>query len=86
MHAPGKCLEMYGFGTGNGGQVDLWDYNGGQNQKWSIQITDNGYYKITNANSGIVLDVAASSLNNGGALEQWTYSGGRNQQWGFVKI
>ena len=82
----GKCLEVYGLNTADGGQVDLWDYYGGANQKWSIQLTDNGYYKIINANSGKALDVNGASLNNGVAAVQWTYSGGRNQQWGFVKI
>jgi endoglucanase len=85
VHAATKCLEINGWSTANGGQAVVWDYNGGANQKWSIQITDNGYYRITNTNSGKAMDMAGSSLNNGTAAVQWTYSGGRNQQWVFVK-
>jgi aryl-phospho-beta-D-glucosidase BglC (GH1 family) len=88
MHVSGKCLEIYGWNNANGGQADLWDYTGtgGNNQKWMIQATDNGYYKIINVNSGKALEVSASSLNNGGAIDQRDYNGSKNQQWGFVKI
>lgn len=72
-------------GGSNGSQIDLWDYTGGNNQKWMIQQTDNGYYKIINVNSGKTLDLYQLSLNNGGVVDQWDYKGGRNQQWGFVK-
>jgi len=88
MHVGGKCLEIYGWNTANGGQADLWDYTGtgGNNQKWLIQATDNGYFKIINVNSGKALEVKQSSLANGGAVDQSDYTGGKNQQWGFVKI
>jgi hypothetical protein len=88
MHVSGKCLEIYGWNNANGGQADLWDYTGtgGNNQKWLVQPTDNGYFKIINVNSGKALEVKQSSLKNGGAVDQSDYTGGKNQQWGFVKI
>ena len=88
MHVSGKCLEIYGWNNANGGQADLWDYTGtgGNNQKWLVQPTDNGYFKIINVNSGKALEVKQSSLKNGGAVDQSDYVGGKNQQWAFVKI
>jgi aryl-phospho-beta-D-glucosidase BglC (GH1 family) len=88
MHVGGKCLEIYGWNNSNGGIADLWDYTGtgGNNQKWLVQPTDNGYYKIINVNSGKALEVKQSSLKNGGAVDQSDYTGGRNQQWAFLKI
>ncbi|MFB9841295.1 RICIN domain-containing protein [Mucilaginibacter ginsenosidivorans] len=46
----------------------MWDYSGGNNQKWKIQLPDNGYHKIINVNSGKALDLYQLSLNNGGSL------------------
>ncbi|MCR8557208.1 cellulase family glycosylhydrolase [Mucilaginibacter sp. BJC16-A38] len=93
MHAQGTCLEVYGWSGSNGATVDIWSYSGsgGNNQNWSIQATDNGYYKILNANSGKALEVslgsnAATPLRNGTSVDQYDYSGGKNQQWAFVKI
>lgn len=41
----------------------------------------NGVYKITNANSGKVLDVQYESLSNGGNIYQHTFVGKANQVW-----
>ena len=41
----------------------------------------NGVYKITNANSGKVLDVQYESLSNGGNIYQYTNVGKANQVW-----
>ena len=88
MHTSGKCLEINGWSTANGGFADLWAYTGtgGNNQKWLIQPTDNGYYKIINVNSGKALEVSGLSLSNGGGVAQWDYNGTRNQQWAFLKL
>ncbi len=37
------------------------------------------YYKLTNKNSGKVLDISGGSMSNGAPLIQWTYSGANNQ-------
>ena len=92
QHAQGRCLEVLNWSGSNGGTVDIWDYSGtgGNNQNWSIQATDNGFYKIINVNSGKALEVSSpsttTSLTNGTAVDQWDYTGAKNQQWAFVKI
>lgn len=93
MHVGGRCLEVYGWSGSNGGIVDIWDYSGtgGNNQKWRIQATDNGFYKVINVNSGKALEVSLGTsapipFRNGTTVDQYDYSGGKNQQWGFVKI
>lgn len=92
QHAQGRCLEVLNWSGANGGTVDIWDYSGtgGNNQNWSIQATDNGFYKIINANSGKALEVSSpsttTSLTNGTTVDQWDYTGAKNQQWAFVKI
>jgi aryl-phospho-beta-D-glucosidase BglC (GH1 family) len=92
QHAQTRCLEVLNWSGSNGGAVDIWDYSGtgGNNQNWSIQATDNGYYKIINVNSGKALEVSSpsttTSLTNGTSVDQWDYTGAKNQQWAFVKI
>ncbi len=41
----------------------------------------NGYYKIVNRHSGMVLDISGASTATGVAAIQWPYHGGTNQQW-----
>ncbi|SFD99656.1 Lysophospholipase L1 [Chitinophaga sp. CF118] len=45
-----------------------------------------GTYKITNRNSGLVLDAAGQGTVNGTAIQQWSYNGGSNQQWTVKSI
>ncbi len=40
-----------------------------------------GIYKISNKNSGKVLDVRNSSLQNGARIQQWDFFGSDNQLW-----
>ncbi|WP_281765128.1 RICIN domain-containing protein [Neptunitalea lumnitzerae] len=44
----------------------------------------NTHFKITNRNSGKVIDVNGGSTTNGGSIIQWDYSGGDNQLWSFT--
>jgi hypothetical protein len=32
----GRCLDDPGFATANGTQLEIWDCNGGGNQKWTM--------------------------------------------------
>ncbi len=41
------------------------------------------YYRITNRNSGRVIDVSGQSTANGAIVEQWDWNGGGNQKWQF---
>jgi len=67
----------------DGAQVHIWDYVGGNNQKWTIAPTSGGYYSVRAVHSGKALDVAGASTADGANVQQWTYGGGNNQQWAF---
>jgi endoglucanase len=41
------------------------------------------YYRITNVNSGKVIDVTGQSTANSAEVKQWTWNGGANQKWAF---
>lgn len=76
----GRALEVKGQATGNGSPVDLWDYNGGTNQRWTVQVAGS-YYSITGVQSGRTLDVQGQNTANGTAIDLWDWNGGTNQLW-----
>ncbi|MBF6593468.1 MAG: RICIN domain-containing protein [Thermaceae bacterium] len=76
----GKCLDVAGNSTANGGNVDISTCNGSTNQKWLIETVGNNY-KLTSVNSSKVLEVSGGSTKPGANIQQWNYWGGLNQQW-----
>jgi len=81
-HAPGKCLEVYGFSTSNGGSVIQWDCWGGDNQKWIVAPSAGapGTYDLINKYSGKSVDVPGWSNTNGTTIQQWDHTNGTNQR------
>ncbi|WP_422768766.1 RICIN domain-containing protein [Plantactinospora sp. WMMC1484] len=41
------------------------------------------YYRVTNRNSGKVMDVIEGSTANNAEIKQWSWNGGGNQKWEF---
>ncbi|KQY25687.1 glycoside hydrolase [Cellulomonas sp. Root485] len=64
-------------GTGNLFNVNWWQFSGGGS-------TTPTAYRITNRNSGQVIDVQQASLDNLAVIGQWTNSGTAWQQWRFL--
>jgi non-reducing end alpha-L-arabinofuranosidase len=71
----GRCLDITGNSTAVGAQAELWDCNGGGNQKWVQQA--NG--SLLNPQSGLCLDDPGGNTAGGTQLEIWTCNGGSNQ-------
>ncbi|MFD2348244.1 RICIN domain-containing protein [Nonomuraea ferruginea] len=40
-------------------------------------------HRVTNRNSGKVVDVVSASTANNAEIKQWTWNGGGNQKWEF---
>lgn len=49
----------------NNNNVVQTTYSGNDNQKWSFEIVENGYYKIKSKSTGLYLDVYANRTENG---------------------
>ncbi|MBA2395033.1 MAG: RICIN domain-containing protein [Ktedonobacteraceae bacterium] len=79
----GQVLDVSGASTANGGLIDQWPSNGGNNQLWRFVAT-NGGYKLVNVNSGLLLDDPGASKINGTQLDQWNDTNGSNQWWNVV--
>ena len=77
----GKNLEVYGASTQGGAKITQWDATGGNNQKWKLENQSDGTIRLTNVNSGLVLDYNAST----NSYEQWDWHGGSNQRWQISK-
>ncbi|GAA4669962.1 glycoside hydrolase family 27 protein [Phytohabitans rumicis] len=72
----GKCLDAPNNATA-GTRVQIWDCNGGANQRWTLN--SNG--TISNAQTGLCLDVNNSGTTNGTAVIVWNCHTGANQRW-----
>lgn len=89
----GRTLEVKGQSTADGSGIDIWDWNGGSNQQWSLVPYGAGVYEIVGLQSGKALDVAGQSTANGAAVDLWDVNNGANQLWyiqptdsGYFKI
>jgi hypothetical protein len=68
----GKCLEVPGFSTTAGTQLDQWGCNGGANQLWRPQLNASGVnYVFINEYSKQCINVRGYSTSNGAAIQQW---------------
>lgn len=72
----GKCLDSPTNATA-GSKVQTWDCTGAANQRWTFN--SNG--TISNAASGLCLDVSGAATANGSPVILWTCTGAANQRW-----
>jgi poly(3-hydroxybutyrate) depolymerase len=74
LQVMGKCLDVPA-NAGSGTRTRIWDCNGSANQQWNVNT--NG--TITNAQSGLCLDVNGTANNS--AVNVATCNNGANQRW-----
>jgi hypothetical protein len=77
-------LRLYQAGPGDitVRSIEIWEMEDVQNGTTSGNgIVDGATYKITNRNSGKVLDVEDAGTSDGDYAVQWEWLGGANQKW-----
>ncbi|MCA9662569.1 MAG: RICIN domain-containing protein [Myxococcales bacterium] len=76
----GQPVAILAYGTnlaltggGKGGQVSVDNYSGADNQHWTINPLPEakGFYRVTNAATGLVLDVSGVSQEDGATVHMW---------------
>jgi poly(3-hydroxybutyrate) depolymerase len=72
----GRCLDISNSSTANGTQAELWDCNGGSNQRWTYT---SGKQLMVYGNK--CLDASGQGTANGTAAVIWDCNGQANQQW-----
>ncbi|MBW8821326.1 MAG: RICIN domain-containing protein [Streptomyces sp.] len=80
----GKVLDVPGFSTTLGQQLDQWTANNGSNQQWNLQPTSDGYFTIVSVYNGLAADDYGWNTADGAAVAQYTATGNTNQQWQLV--
>lgn len=74
-------LDVPGASRDDGANVQLWDANRSDAQKWRVSYDSQGLATITNVASGKVLDAQWASSRPGTNVDQWSSNGTRAQKW-----
>lgn len=80
----GKVVDVSDSSTDDGANVQIWDSNMANGQRWSLSYDAEGRYTITNIGSGKVLDVSYGISSEGNNVWQWTSNDTDAQRWYIV--
>ncbi|MGQ4390173.1 ricin-type beta-trefoil lectin domain protein [Streptomyces sp. SAS_270] len=72
----GRCVDINNSTTTNGTQAQLWDCNGGNNQRWTPSDS-----KQLMVYGNKCLDASGRGTSNGTPVVIWDCNGQTNQQW-----
>ena len=65
-----------------GANVSIWIDNSGDNQLFTMELLDDGFYVLRNvANPELVLDAAGAEPSVGANVSTWKFNDGMNQKW-----
>jgi hypothetical protein len=79
--AGNKCLDVNGNTTTAGTQLQIWDCNGGANQRWTR--AGSGALTVYENNNIRCADAYGAGTSNGTQVVIWNCNGQANQQWRF---
>ncbi len=79
--ASNKCLDVNASTTSPGTQLQIWDCNGGSNQRWTRAAS--GALTIYENNNIRCADAYGAGTSNGTQAVIWNCNGQTNQQWRF---
>ena len=74
-------LDVVGGNRKNDANLELWQKNSGNNQRFVFTALGGGLYKISNVATTRVLDVAGASTKAGANVAMYKWGGGNNQKW-----
>ena len=78
-------LDVSGGSSANGANVQLYQSNDTNAQRWRVTHDSKGYVTLTNVGSGKVLDVNGASTEDGANVQQYASNGTWAQKWIAVK-
>ena len=82
--APNMCLDINHSSKEDKANLQLWQKNETDAQKFKIQYQAEGYYTIEAVCSGKFIDVSDSGKNRGTNIQQYNNSGTDAQKWFIV--
>ncbi len=77
----GQAVDVKFASTESGANVWSYEANGSGAQKWNITANGDGSYRIENAQSKKVLDVANGNAAEGNNVQQYAWNGSAAQKW-----
>lgn len=77
----GQCASIARSSSLASAQLWTWDYNSDPSQQFDLVDAGNGWFKIKNVRSGLVLEVAGGSMDDEAVVQQNIDTGAANQQW-----
>ena len=78
-------LDIDNASKSNGANVQIYQSNGTNAQKFKVKYLNNGYYTIESVNSGKVLDVDNAGKNQGTNVQQYGANNTDAQKWIIAK-
>lgn len=73
-------LDVLNCSNADGANVQQWQWNGSNAQKWRFEMGESGI-KIISACGNKVLDVGGAATSNGSNVQLWSYNGSGAQSW-----
>ena len=78
-------LDALKYAASNGARVLLYAGEGNECERWHLHYKGNGYYTITNYDSGLSLEGSSNNTaNNTTGVTQWARTGTDRQLWRLV--
>ena len=78
-------LDALKYGGDNGARVLLYNGSGNECERWHLRYKGDGYYTITNNDSGLSLEGSANNTaTNTTGVTQWARTGTDRQLWRLV--
>jgi len=81
-----KVIDVAAFSQANGAKIQQWDWLGGPNQRFRLDMVLPSIYRIIAEHSGKVLTVEGWSTANGARIVQWDWLGGNNQRFRVEEV
>lgn len=82
----GKALDVRGWSVESGSALQIWESTDKENQAFKIYRLPDGFYRIENSWSGLVLDMTAGSPIPGTRIQQYApIDGNLNQEWAITE-
>jgi N-acetylmuramoyl-L-alanine amidase len=79
-----KVLDIAGASTENGGNLQIWNSNSTNAQKFVTSYLGGGWYTLQCACSAKMLDITGGSSASGANVQQYDGNGSNAQKWKFV--
>lgn len=76
-----KALDVNAESKKDGANVQLWDRNDGNAQRFRVTNLGGNQYSIINEYSGKALDIDGNSKKAGANVHQWTWNNSNNQRF-----